>query len=102
FEALYKRHHSAATRAAHSYSSRTQLAEDAVQEAFLRILRATQSGGGPQTEFRAYLATTVRHVIAGWVRGERTIATDELEALAGEDTRPSAAPESTLRWHLLT
>lgn len=102
FEALYRRHHRAATRAAHSYSSRSQLAEDAVQEAFLRILRATQEGGGPQTEFRAYLATTVRHVIAGWTRGERTIASDDLELLAGEDTRDSTTPESRLRWHLLT
>lgn len=89
-------------RAAHGYSSRTQLAEDAVQESFLRILRSTQAGGGPQTEFRAYLATTVRHVIAGWTRADRTIASDELEILAGEDYRPSTAPESRLQWHLLT
>jgi len=102
FEALYRRHHRAAARAAHSYSSRTQLAEDAVQEAFMRILQATQEGGGPKTEFRAYLATTVRHVIAGWTRGERTILTDELEKLAGEDTRDSNRPESRLRWQLLT
>ncbi|GAB2621990.1 hypothetical protein GCM10027067_37490 [Pseudactinotalea suaedae] len=102
FEALYRRHHRAATRAAHSYSSRTQLAEDAVQEAFMRILQATQDGGGPKTEFRAYLATTVRHVIAGWTRGEQTILTDKLEELAGEDTRDSHRPESRLRWHLLT
>lgn len=102
FEALYRRHHRAATRAAHSYSSRSQLAEDAVQEAFMRILHATKEGGGPITEFRAYLATTVRHVIAGWTRGERTIATDELETLAGEDLRDTSKPESRLRWHLLT
>lgn len=102
FEALYRRHHRAATRAAHSYSSRSQLAEDAVQEAFLRILHATQEGGGPTTEFRAYLATTVRHVIAGWTRGERTIVSDDLEVLAGEDVREGSRPESRLRWHLLT
>lgn len=102
FEALYRRHHRAATRAAHSYSSRTQLAEDAVQEAFLRILHATQEGGGPQTEFRAYLATTVRHVIAGWTRGERTVVSDDLEMLAGEDVREGSRPESRLHWHLLT
>lgn len=102
FEALYRRHHRAATRAAHSYSSRSQLAEDAVQEAFLRILHATQQGGGPQTEFRAYLATTVRHVIAGWTRADPTIAVEDLETVSGEDTRDSAQPESRLRWHLLT
>lgn len=102
FEALYRRHHRAATRAAHSYSSRSQLAEDAVQEAFMRILHATQQGGGPQTEFRAYLATTVRHVIAGWTRADPTIAVEDLETVSGEDTRDSAQPESRLRWHLLT
>ncbi|MFV0251983.1 MAG: sigma-70 family RNA polymerase sigma factor [Beutenbergiaceae bacterium] len=102
FEALYRRHHRAATRAAHSYSSRGQLAEDAVQEAFLRILNTTQRGGGPENEFRAYLATTVRHVIAGWTRNDQTVASDDLEALAGEDTRESSRPESRLRWHLLT
>lgn len=102
FEALYRRHHRAATRAAHSYSSRGQLAEDAVQEAFLRILNTTRRGGGPENEFRAYLATTVRHVIAGWTRNDQTIASDDLEALAGEDVRDSSAPESRLRWHLLT
>ena len=102
FEALYRRHRGAAIRAAHGYSARTQVAEDAVQESFLRILRSTQAGGGPQTEFRAYLATTVRHVIAGWARSERTIASDDLETLAGADTRDSTAPESRLQWHLLT
>lgn len=98
FEVLYHRHHRTARRAAHRYSPRNPLAEDAVQEAFLRILRATQQGAGPRREFAGYVATTVRHVLAGWARADRSVASDDDEDLVDEQ---APGPESRLRWHLL-
>lgn len=43
--------------------SRTRTdAEDAVADAFMRVLRALRAGSGPDQAFRPYLLTTVRHV----------------------------------------
>jgi RNA polymerase sigma factor (sigma-70 family) len=83
FEALYRRHVASAQNVARSLVP-ADAAEDAVAEAFTRVLRTISAGGGPETAFRAYLLTTVRNLAHDRVRSERrVIVTDDI----ADDTR---------------
>lgn len=62
FAELYRRHHDSAGRTAGAMSRTRSDAEDAVADAFMRVLRALRAGSGPDQAFRPYLLTTVRHV----------------------------------------
>ncbi|WP_144881829.1 sigma-70 family RNA polymerase sigma factor, partial [Isoptericola variabilis] len=75
---LYARHAAAARRLAREYVRTGADAEDIVAEAFDRVLRVLQHGGGPDLTFRAYLFTVVRR-LAGDVakRARRTRPTDD-------------------------
>jgi DNA-directed RNA polymerase specialized sigma24 family protein len=44
-----------------------------VAEAFAKVLGTPRAGGGPDSAFRAYLLTTVRHVRYDRTRRERRI-----------------------------
>lgn len=62
FEALYLRHHPVARRLARRVSTCDADADDAVAEAFTRMLAALPRLAGRQISFRAYLLATVRNV----------------------------------------
>jgi RNA polymerase sigma factor (sigma-70 family) len=61
FTELYVRHYDAAHRLAASYR-RGGDADDLVNGAFERVLRALRRGGGPTESFRAYLFVTLRRL----------------------------------------
>lgn len=61
FGALYARHVAAATTLARQFARSAAEADDLVSEAFARLLDALIAGKGPDSAFRAYLFTTVRH-----------------------------------------
>ena len=60
--ALYARHHEAGLRVARAVTGEPHRAEDLVSDAFERIHRAIQRGGGPDESFRAYLYTVIRRL----------------------------------------
>lgn len=60
FDELFRRHYPAACDYAAGVAGPDQ-AQDRVAEAFARIYRLVRAGRGPETNFRAYLLTTVRH-----------------------------------------
>lgn len=61
FGELYARHETAASFLARQLSSSHAVAEDLVQEAFEKILDLLRIGKGPDSAFRSYLLTTLRH-----------------------------------------
>ena len=75
---LYRRHADAARSAARALTRSRADADDVVSEAFARVLRALQRGGGPEVSFRPYLITAVRNVFYDRVRRSREEPTDDL------------------------
>lgn len=76
---LYERH-VAAARALARHLIEGEAAEDAVQDAFAKILDVLQRGGGPQSGFRPYLLTSVRRTVYDRYRGEKRLqSTDQIE-----------------------
>ncbi|MFC5180551.1 sigma-70 family RNA polymerase sigma factor [Actinomadura harenae] len=76
---LYERHVNAARALAHHLVT-GDAAEDAVQDAFAKILDVLQRGGGPQSGFRPYLLTSVRRTVYDRYRGEKRLqSTDQIE-----------------------
>ena len=76
---LFERHVEAARRLARQLVSAGDV-EDLVSEAFMKVLRVLQRGGGPDVAFRAYLLTAVRSLRVDRLRaGARLHTTDDLD-----------------------
>ncbi len=60
YATLYRRHANAAQRLARHLGMRDE-ADDVVSESFAQVLELMRRGKGPETSFRAYLFTTIRH-----------------------------------------
>ncbi|MER5418130.1 RNA polymerase sigma factor [Streptomyces virginiae] len=71
FSILYQRHRGSAERLALYYLKDPFAAQDLTAEAFLRVLQAIKSGGGPAASFRGYLLTVLRNVITEWGKSAR-------------------------------
>ncbi|MFD0539295.1 sigma-70 family RNA polymerase sigma factor [Actinomadura luteofluorescens] len=68
-----------------------EAAEDAVQDAFAKVLSVLKRGGGPDTGFRPYLLTAVRRTVYDRQRADRRVHhTDDIEAYDVEE--PYADP----------
>ncbi|MFO5399099.1 sigma-70 family RNA polymerase sigma factor, partial [Salmonella enterica subsp. enterica serovar Typhimurium] len=67
FGELWRRHYRSGLSVAQSITSSID-PDDLVQEAYTRIFRSIQGGGGPTGSFRAYLFTSIRNTAAGWGR----------------------------------
>jgi RNA polymerase sigma factor (sigma-70 family) len=77
---LFTRHVDAARRLARQLVPPAD-ADDLVSEAFAKVLRVLQRGGGPDLAFRAYLLTSVRRLHVDRIRAtSRVQTTDDLEA----------------------
>ena len=59
---LYRRHYQAGRAVAQALTHNRSDTDDVISEAFARVLRASQSGGGPDVSFRSYLVAAVRNV----------------------------------------
>jgi RNA polymerase sigma factor (sigma-70 family) len=71
--------------------------EDIAGEAFARVFAAMRRGGGPTSNFRAYLLSTVRtQVIDFAAKGAREVASDvAADASVSDDSRPLDSQEMT-------
>ncbi|GIF97385.1 hypothetical protein Cci01nite_24790 [Catellatospora citrea] len=79
FGLLYERHLESARRLARVLSTDHADADDLIAETFAKVLAVLRSGGGPDTAFRAYLLTTMRHTRYDRARRERRVElTDDL------------------------
>ncbi|WP_017571038.1 sigma-70 family RNA polymerase sigma factor, partial [Nocardiopsis halotolerans] len=82
YATLYERHSGAARGLARQLLRGEAEVEDAVAEAFTRVLSAIQRRKGPEDAFRPYLLTAVRNAAYDRGRGERRqVVTDDLEGL---------------------
>ncbi|WP_150251076.1 sigma-70 family RNA polymerase sigma factor [Nocardiopsis deserti] len=82
YATLYERHVAAARGLSRQLLRGEAEVEDAVAEAFTRVLSVIRRGGGPQDSFRPYLLTAVRNAAYDRGRGERRqVVTDDMESL---------------------
>lgn len=70
---LYRRHVASSRAQARQLTSCGPEVDDLVAEAFTKLYATLLSGGGPDTAFRAYLLTTVRHVFHDRLRRDRRL-----------------------------
>ncbi|MBW4716201.1 sigma-70 family RNA polymerase sigma factor [Saccharothrix obliqua] len=84
---LYERHVSAAYNLARQLARSSAEADDLVSDAFAKVLDALRAGRGPDSAFRAYLLTALRHTAYDKTRREKKV--DLAEDVA------EVAPEAT-------
>jgi RNA polymerase sigma factor (sigma-70 family) len=70
---LYERHEPAARGLARQLAQSPHDVDDLIAEAFAKVFRMLRSGGGPDTAFRAYLLTTLRHARYERARRDRRL-----------------------------
>ena len=76
---LFERHRPAALALARQIAGPSD-ADDLVSDAFIKLLRVLQGGGGPDVAFRAYLLTAVRRLHIDRIRSaSRVTPSDNLE-----------------------
>ena len=86
YGSLYERHVGAAYNLARQLTRSTAEADDLVAEAFAKVLDTLRDGRGPDSAFRAYLLTALRHTAYDKTRRDRKL---EL----AEDVTEVASPE---------
>ncbi|MFJ7210126.1 sigma-70 family RNA polymerase sigma factor [Amycolatopsis sp. NPDC098790] len=74
---LYERHTGAAHNLARQLARSSSEADDLVSEAFSKVLDTLRGGKGPDTAFRAYLLTALRHTAYDRTRKERRVDLNE-------------------------
>jgi RNA polymerase sigma factor (sigma-70 family) len=77
YGALYERHTGAAHNLARQLARSSSEADDLVSEAFAKVLDTLRGGKGPDTAFRAYLLTALRHTAYDRTRKERRVDLNE-------------------------
>ncbi|GHD32252.1 hypothetical protein GCM10007147_35600 [Nocardiopsis kunsanensis] len=83
YAVLYERHAAAGRGLARQLLRGDAEVDDAVAEAFTRVLSVIQRGGGPTDAFRPYLLTAVRNAAHDRGRGDkRQVATEDMESIA--------------------
>ncbi|MFC0439093.1 sigma-70 family RNA polymerase sigma factor [Kutzneria buriramensis] len=87
YGSLYERHVGAAYNLARQLTRSTAEADDLVAEAFAKVLDTLRDGRGPDSAFRAYLLTALRHTAYDKTRRDRKL---EL----AEDVTTVASPEA--------
>lgn len=81
FAALFERYSYAAHRLARHLGQKED-SDDVVSEAFAQVLDLMRRGKGPETTFRAYLFTTVRHECGRRAKArKRVMPTDDLRTI---------------------
>ncbi|OXM66746.1 sigma-70 family RNA polymerase sigma factor [Amycolatopsis vastitatis] len=74
---LYERHTGAAHNLARQLARSSSEADDLVSEAFAKVLDTLRGDKGPETAFRAYLLTALRHTAYDRTRKERRVDLNE-------------------------
>jgi RNA polymerase sigma factor (sigma-70 family) len=93
YGALYERHVNAAYNLARQLTRSGSEADDLVSEAFARVLDTLRGGRGPDSAFRAYLLTSLRHLAYDKTRRDRRLElAEDVEAVSGIDTEKISSP----------
>ncbi|GAA5128147.1 sigma-70 family RNA polymerase sigma factor [Haloechinothrix salitolerans] len=74
---LYERHVSAAYNLARQLTRSSSEADDLVSEAFAKVLDTLRAGKGPDSAFRAYLLTALRHTAYDKTRKDKRVDLNE-------------------------
>jgi RNA polymerase sigma factor (sigma-70 family) len=81
---LYERHATAAHNLARQLARSSAEADDLVSEAFAKVLDTLRAGKGPDTAFRAYLLTALRHTAYDKTRKDKRIdLTEDMTDVGG-------------------
>jgi RNA polymerase sigma factor (sigma-70 family) len=84
YGALYERHVAAAYNLARQLSRSPAEADDLVSEAFAKVLDTLRGGRGPDSAFRAYLLTALRHTAYDKTRRDRKVElSDDVSTVSG-------------------
>jgi RNA polymerase sigma factor (sigma-70 family) len=84
FGELYARHVHAANNLARQLSRSPIEADDLVSDAFAKVLTVLRAGGGPDSAFRAYLLTALRHTAYDKARRDRKLdLSDDVHGVSG-------------------
>lgn len=90
YGSLYVRHVRAARNLALQLAKSSTDADDLVSDAFAKVLTSLRAGSGPESAFRPYLLTTVRHTAYDRFKQQRRFElSDDLEALPGVERATS-------------
>jgi RNA polymerase sigma factor (sigma-70 family) len=93
FGSLYERHVSAAYNLARQLARSRAESDDLVSEAFARVLDTLRAGRGPDSAFRAYLLTSLRHVAYDKTRRDRKVElTEDVTTVSGVSTEKISEP----------
>jgi len=84
---LYERHVGAAYNLARQLARSSTEADDLVSEAFAKLLDRLRAGKGPDSAFRAYLLTALRHTAYDKTRKDRRLDLNEDMAHVGGSAR---------------
>ncbi|OLF08272.1 sigma-70 family RNA polymerase sigma factor, partial [Actinophytocola xanthii] len=84
YGSLYQRHVGAAYNLARQLTGSSAEADDLVSEAFAKVLDTLRGGRGPESAFRAYLLTVLRHAAYDKARRDRRVElSDDIESVSG-------------------
>ncbi|RSM64974.1 RNA polymerase subunit sigma, partial [Kibdelosporangium aridum] len=87
YGSLYERHVGAAYNLARQLTRSQAEADDLVSEAFAKVLDTLRAGRGPDSAFRAYLLTALRHTAYDKTRRDKRVElSDDVTTVAGADT----------------
>jgi RNA polymerase sigma factor (sigma-70 family) len=92
---LYERHVSAAYNLARQLSRSQAESDDLVSEAFAKVLDTLKAGRGPDSAFRAYLLTALRHTAYDKTRRDRKVElSDDVSQVSGVSAEAVSVPFS--------
>lgn len=97
-EELYRRHGPAVFAYARTCCRDPHTAEDLASEAFIRTLQAVESGRGPESAWRPYLLSVVRHTAADWAgTARRAELSPDFESWLDEAPTAESGEERLIR-----
>ncbi|MGX7827726.1 sigma-70 family RNA polymerase sigma factor [Actinokineospora sp. 24-640] len=93
YGALYERHVAAAYNLARQLTRNPAEADDLVSEAFAKVLDTLRQGRGPDSAFRAYLLTALRHTAYDKTRRDKRVElSDDVSQVSGVDQAAVSVP----------
>lgn len=95
YGSLYERHVGSAYNLARQLTRSSAEADDLVSEAFAKVLDTLRAGRGPDSAFRAYLLTALRHTAYDKTRRDRKLeVTEDVTTVSGVSTAAVSVPFS--------
>ena len=90
---LYARHVASARNLARQLSRSQAQADDLVSDAFAKVLETLKAGRGPDSAFRAYLLTALRHTAYDKTRRDRKLElAEDVSAVSGVKAESVSVP----------